>query len=298
VLSSFGTLRIMPHQPVPDDDLRAALHGIRALILDADGVLVLRGAAIPGTADALAVLAARGIPYRIVTNFSMAHRDTLAARFSGGGAAVDPAHVVTAASAAAAWAAARHPGQPLFVLAAPDALREFAGQDLRSPREASAPGASVAAVVIGDAGEDLSFANLDTAFRLVRGGADFMAMHRNPWWLTPRGATLDAGAVIAGLEFALGRKALIAGKPSPVVFRQAAAAIAADLGVRRLPAASIAMVGDDLRSDLAPARRLGMRTALVLTGKVEPGTEEAAIARARFRPDVIAPSLAELAAAL
>jgi ribonucleotide monophosphatase NagD (HAD superfamily) len=27
------------------------------------------------------------------------------------------------------------------------------------------------------------------------------------------------------------------------------------------------MVGDDLRTDLAPARRLGMRTILVLTGK-------------------------------
>jgi len=298
VRSSFGTLRIMPHQPVRDDDLRAALHGIRALILDADGVLVLRGAAIPGAAGALAALDARGIPYRIVTNFSMAHRETLAAQFSGGGVVVDPVHIVSAASAAAAWVAARYPGQPLFVLATPDALREFAGQEVLSPREATAPGASVAAVVVGDVGENLSFANLDAAFRLVRGGADFIAMHRNPWWLTPRGATLDAGAVIAGLEFALGRKALVAGKPSPVVFRQAAAALAAALGERRITAASIAMVGDDLRSDLAPARRLGMRTALVLTGKVEPGTEEVAMARARFRPDVVAPSLSELVAAL
>jgi ribonucleotide monophosphatase NagD (HAD superfamily) len=58
------------------------------------------------------------------------------------------------------------------------------------------------------------------------------------------------------------------------------------------------MVVDDLRSDLAPARRLGMRTALVLTGKIRPDGVDAAIARSRFRPDGIAPSVAEVVAAL
>ena len=45
----------------------------------------------------------------------------------------------------------------------------------------------MAAVVIGDAGDDLSYRNMDVAFRLVHGGAELLAMHRNPWWLTPRG---------------------------------------------------------------------------------------------------------------
>jgi HAD superfamily hydrolase (TIGR01450 family) len=188
------------------------------------------------------------------------------------------------------------------VLGAPDALREFEGQRLLAPAEADAAGAAgtdgVAAVVIGDAGEDLSFANLDIAFRLARGGAELVAMHRNPWWLTARGVTLDSGALVAGLEWALGRRAQVTGKPSPIVFRQAAAGLAADLGLRRLPAHDIAMVGDDLRADLAPARRLGMRTALVLTGKVPSDGIEAALAGARFAPDAVAPSLAEVVSAL
>jgi ribonucleotide monophosphatase NagD (HAD superfamily) len=90
----------------------------------------------------------------------------------------------------------------------------------------------------------------------------------------------------------------VTGKPSPIVFRQAAAGLAGDLGLRRLPHSAVAMVGDDLRSDLAPARRLGMRTALVLTGKIPPDGVDAAIARSRFRPDGIAPSVAEVIAAL
>ena len=115
-----------------------------------------------------------------------------------------------------------------------------------------------AAVVIGDAGDDLSYRNLDIAFRQLRAGAAFVAMHRNPWWMTPKGVTLDAGAYVLGLEAALGRRAVICGKPSPVVFRQAVAELRAELASRaggsaesRLRAGDVAMVGDDPSADIA-----------------------------------------------
>jgi ribonucleotide monophosphatase NagD (HAD superfamily) len=123
-------------------------------------------------------------------------------------------------------------------------------------------------------------------------------MHRNPWWLTRRGPTIDAGAFVAGLEFAIGRRATVLGKPSPVVFRQALAGLAADLGLRRLPPNEAAMVGDDPVADVAAAQRVGLRGILVLTGKV--GAEDVpALVRRRGRgPDAIAASLAEVVAAL
>jgi HAD superfamily hydrolase (TIGR01450 family) len=162
-------------------------------------------------------------------------------------------------------------------------------------------------VVIGDAGEDLSFTNLDIAFRQLRGGAAFIAMHRNPWWMTPKGFTLDAGAAVAGLEFALSRKAVVCGKPSPVVFRQALAELrsqvaagaapagqAAGSGAPRLRAGEVAMVGDDPRADIAAARRVGVRGVLVLTGKTS-----ADEARAAGTPsEATAADLAEVVAAL
>ncbi len=291
-------MRIMPESAPTDDSLRASMHGVRGLILDVDGVLVLRGQPLPGAEAALQRLATLAMPYRIVTNFSTAHRDSLAVRFSGRGMVVDPDDIITAASAAAAYTAETYPGRPLLVLAAPDAMREFAGQRLLTPSEADAEDADVAAVVIGDAGDDLTFADLDVAFRVTRRGAELLGMHRNPWWLTARGETLDSGALVAGLEFALSRRARILGKPSPVVFRQAAAGLARDLGLRRLPPPAIAMVGDDLRSDLAPARRLGMRTVLVLTGKTPHDELADAVRLARFTPDAVAPSVVEVVAAL
>jgi HAD superfamily hydrolase (TIGR01450 family) len=279
-------------------DLSEALAGVRGLVLDADGVIVFKGELLPGAADALARLTRIEIPFRIVTNFSAAHRATLSARFGDG--AVPGNRFITATSAAASYTATHHPGGRLFVISAPDALREFDGQALVSAddADAAAPG-ELAAVVIGDGGDELSYRNLNVAFRAIRRGAEFVAMHRNPWWLTPRGETLDAGAFVAGLEEATGQAPVVCGKPSPVVFKQALAGLAEDLGLRRLPAGDVAMVGDDPVADIAGARRVGLRGILVLTGKV--GASEAAAAMAgpaRTRPSAIAQSLPDIVAAL
>ena len=287
--------------PMPTD-LRSALDGVRAFVLDADGVLMYRGQPIPGAPEALTELRRRQIPYRVVTNFSSAHRSSLAAAFGKStGLAVDGGEIITAASAAAAYTAGRHPGAPLLVLAQEDAKREWAGQTLISPEEADARTQPVAAVVIGDAGDELTYANLDIAYRQLHAGAEFVAMHRNPWWITPKGYTLDAGALVAGLEFALGRRAVICGKPSPVVFRQAVTELRAELQDRndgsrgaRLRTGDVAMVGDDPRADVAAARRAGLRAILALTGKTSADEAKAN----GLRADAVAASLAEIIAAL
>ena len=60
------------------------------------------------------------------------------------------------------------------------------------------------------------------------------------------------------------------------------------------------MVGDDVRTDVRAAQRVGLRGVFVLTGKDGPADVEAAAASERGgrRPDAIAASLAEVVAAL
>jgi HAD superfamily hydrolase (TIGR01450 family) len=289
---------LMGAEPRSPAALRAALAGVRAFVLDADGVLLFRGAPIPGSVDALRTLRERNIPYRVVTNFSLTHRSTLAATFSKlTGLPPEPERIITAASAAAAYTATWHPGARLLVLASPDALREWDGQRTVTPDKADAPGAEVGAVVIGDAGDALSFRNLDIAFRHLRAGAAFVAMHRNLWWVTERGPTLDAGALVVGLEHALGRRAVICGKPSAVVFQEALGELRREIGASGDPTlrtSEVAMVGDDPKADIAAARRVGLRGILVLTGKVT--ADAAAASRVRF--DALADDLAAVVAAL
>ncbi len=286
----------------PTYDLAVALDGVRALLLDLDGVIVLRGGLVPGSGEALTEIERRGIPFRIVTNTSLVSRAGLARWGERLGAPIAPERIISALSATAAYTRRRHPAGPLFVLAAPDALTEFAGQRLLSEAEASAPGATAAAVVVGDGGEALTYANMNRAFRLVRTGAELIGMHRNPWWLTADGPTIDSGAYVRGLEFATGRRARILGKPAPDFFRAGAAALTAELTARDEPPlrhAEIAMVGDDIRSDILAAQRVGLRGVFVLTGKH--GLHDlgsAAAGRGGGRPDAVASSLAEVVAAL
>ena len=93
-------------------------------------------------------------------------------------------------------------------------------------------------------------------------------MHRNTAWMTEKGMTLDSGPFISALEQAAGVEATIVGKPSLPIFQQAIDALG-------IPAAELAMVGDDAHNDLVPAKSLGMTTILVRTGKPVGHAEEA-----------------------
>ncbi len=279
-------------------DLPAALRGVRALLLDLDGVIVVAGEAIPGAPEAIDALERRRFPYRIVTNTSAVSRVTLARWGERIGARIPAERFESALSASAAWTAKAFPGQPLYVLASEDARTEFGGQRLLTHEEAGARGAIAAAVVIGDSPEEVTFDNLNRAFRLVRDGARLVGMHRNPWWLTPAGPTLDSGAFVAGLEFATETRATVVGKPSAMFFSMGVADLRRQVG-RDLARTAIAMVGDDIRTDIRAAQRAGLRGIFVLTGKHGLADVKAAgKERGGRRPDAIAPSLVEVVAAL
>jgi HAD superfamily hydrolase (TIGR01458 family) len=274
---------------------------VRALLLDLDGVIVLAEKPVAGAAEALAAIARRRIPFRIVTNTSLVSRATLSRWGSSMGAPIPADRFQSALSVSASYTARRFPGQPLYVLASDDARTEFAGQRLLTVEEASAPDARAAAVVIGDSPESATWDNLNRAFRLIRNGAELIGMHKNRWWITPDGPTIDSGAYVAGLEFATGVKARIVGKPAREFFSEAASALAAEVrqaGGGRLTRRDIAMVGDDLETDVRAAQRAGMRGAFVLTGKHTRSDLEAARRRGRPAPDLVAESLADVVAAL
>ena len=289
-------------------DLKGELAGVRGLVLDLDGVLVLKGALLAGAVEALAALDLRGIPYVIGTNMSIVSRATLAAELARGGLPVPAERIVTAASTAAALARRRYGAAPLYVMGSPDALTEFSGLRLLSYDEAADAAVEAAAVIVGDAGDDFTARNIQSAFRLLRGGAGFVAMHKNRWWITPAGVLLDSGGYVAALEYGTERRALVTGKPSRAFFGEAVRMLAGQGGAAaslghgassRLSRGEVAMVGDDLWNDIRGAQKAGLRGVFVRSGKH--GDEElvrVAAERGGRAPDIVAPSITEVVAAL
>jgi HAD superfamily hydrolase (TIGR01450 family) len=292
----------MPETPAADDALRAALHGVRGLLLDLDGVLVLAGKAVPGAPEALAALDRIGFPYLVVTNTSLVSRRSLASWGRSIGFATPPDRFQSALSASAELVRREYRDRAVFVIASDDALAEFAGLNFVNAAGVDADPSEIAAVVLGDSPDQLTKANLDRAFRLVRSGAALIGMHRNPWWLTPEGPTLDAGAFLVALEWATGRKARIVGKPAPAFFRVAIERLAAEAAARgepRLARGDLAMVGDDVGSDIRGGRRAGLRTVFVRSGKHGDAELRAAASGTRgYAPDAVAPSIVEVVAAV
>jgi len=276
------------------------LAGTRGLLIDLDGVLTLRGEPIPGSVEAVECLNVARFPYVVATNMSIWSRESLSAGLARIGFAIAPERLLTAAFAAASWCREHVSGEPLYVMAAPDAMAEFHGLRLVGHEQAAAPDARVAAVVVGDAGDDFTAANMQAAFRLVRGGARLVAMHRNRWWFTPAGPTLDSGAYVAALEYGTESRALVCGKPARTFFRTGAAMLGglgrrAGAGASPIAAGDAAMVGDDLWHDVGAAQGAGLRGFLVRSGKHGQAELARLAARPSGRPaDLVAENLLEI----
>jgi len=256
----------------------AALAGRRGFLFDVDGVLHVGKTPVPGAADLLATLESRQIPYRLLTNTTTASRATLAARLRAMGLPVAEERLITAPMATAAYIRRRFPDIPAYLLAKGDAVDDFRAAGVPVVGPDGAPQAGL--VVIGGAEEEFNYARLNHAYRLLLSGAKLIAMHRNTAWRTEEGMALDSGPFIDALARAARVRAIVIGKPAAAFFRQAIR----DVG---LPARELAMVGDDARHDLAPARRLGLTTLLVRTGKPVGPAEEAAA-------DLVVDSVADL----
>jgi HAD superfamily hydrolase (TIGR01458 family) len=248
-----------------------------AILLDVDGVMHVSGDPIPGAAEALRRLRRDGHRLRFVTNTTTRSRSQLGELLRGQGVEVEDDEVQTAA--AAAVRALR--GKRVLALTMHALVADLEGLEL--------VGENADAVLIGGADETpetnlvFSYMNLARAFAELELGAELYCFHRNRWWQTKRGPLLDAGAFVAGLEYAAQVEAVVLGKPSASYFAAACEALDADPEMTW-------MVGDDLESDIVGAHGVGLRTVLVRTGKFRPDLVESST----IQPDGIVSSLGHL----
>jgi len=247
------------------------------ILLDVDGVLHVSGEAIQGAQDAVARLRDAGHALRFVTNNSTRPRAQLTEELSRLGFDLTEDELQTPARAAAR----ELKGKRVFALVMSGVVPDLEGLEL--------VGEGAEAVLVGGCDETVEpnqvfrYMNLARAFAEIQLGAELYCLHKNRWWQTKHGPALDAGAFVAGLEYATQVDATVLGKPSTAYFEAALKALDAD-------ARMTWMVGDDVEADITGAQAHGMRTILVRTGKFRPDAVEAT----QVRPDGIISSIAQL----
>jgi len=113
-------------------------------------------------------------------------------------------------------------------------------------------------------------------------GVRVVATNQSPLFLKKEKRYPGLGAILSMLHYATERDYEVVGKPSLKFFEKARKMIG-------LPFDKITFISDDLKGDLVPAKKLGMKTVLVLTGKIKEGDE----LLKTYRPDVVIPEIGE-----
>jgi HAD superfamily hydrolase (TIGR01458 family) len=249
------------------------------VLLDLDGVLYVGDKPVPGSAGVVDWLSREGVPYRYLTNTTSRPRRAVVDNLTGMGINATEDQVLTPAVAAVAWMRQHDIANPaLFVPRA--TATEFA--ELEPLPEGAGDGAG--AVVVGDLGPGWDFATLNRAFRLLSSETEppLIALGLTRYWRADDGLRLDAGPFVRALEYAVGRTAVVLGKPDPAFYDTAVKALALGPG-------QVVMVGDDVRTDVQGAQRAGLAGVLVRTGKFSPADLTGDIS-----PDAVIDSIADL----
>ncbi len=228
---------------------------IEAIISDMDGVLWRGDMPLPGLHPFFDLLHSRQIPYVLATNNSSKTRQDYIDKLAKMGVAgIDRERIVTSGTATAAYLKKHYdPDVPVHVFGSPalSGMVQDAGFRLTQNGDAR--------VVVAGIKWDLTYEDLKRTTYILQAGADFIGTNPDTTYPMPEGPAPGTGSMLAALQAASGRDPVVIGKPHPHMFQAA-------LDLLGVPAERVLMVGDRLNTDIVGAARMGLRTALVLSG--------------------------------
>jgi HAD superfamily hydrolase (TIGR01458 family) len=224
-----------------------------------------------GAIDAVHTLKSNGMPCRFVTNTSTLSRAAIAAKLQAMGFDITEPEIFSAPQAVLGYL--KQKPNAVCKLYIADALKP----DFAHIRQTTGIPSHI---IVGDVGATWNYDVLNQILADLLNGAELIAIHKNKFWQTEQGLRMDIGGFIAALEYASNKPAKVMGKPSRDFFDLAAH----DLGV---PKSAVAVIGDDVDSDVLGAQRAGLHGILCKTGKYR----EEYFNRSDIKPDYLIDSI-------
>ena len=219
-------------------------------ILDLDGVVWLSDERIPGSAEAVERLRARGDRVLFVSNNSAARVDEYLAKLERLGVPAEGGDLVTSGQAAATLL---EPGQTALLCAGPGVEEALQTRGVHTVRDGEAD-----AVVVGWH-RDFDYDGLTRAARAVMNGAQLIGTNDDATYPTPGGPIPGGGAILAAVATAAGVDPTIAGKPHAPIVELVRIRLGGQVD-------GSTVVGDRPSTDGRLAIALGVLFALVLSG--------------------------------
>lgn len=258
-----------------------------AVLIDLDGTVYrenFKGAEIlPGARELIAALNDRRQPYACLTN-SGSSPAGLAKRLASMGATVDEEHIWSCASSSADFCLHRFGPLPRIYSLASEGFHEILEGKVawvENPTDACD-----AIVVSNPSNPRASQQRAWEALQILRRKSTaLVGMCADRVFPSHRGLEFGSGALTEMLAYASGITPQYCGKPEPVFFQELCQKL-------QVAPDRCILLGDNLDSDIAGAKKVGMASALLLTGITDRPT--AAAAPHDRHPDFILDSLAQL----
>lgn len=234
------------------------LDGVDVVLADLDGVVYAGPGALPHAVESLnRVAETRRVGY--ITNNASRTDASVAGHLTELGLSVAAEDVVTSPQAAMRLLATMVPAPATLLIVGGEGLvveAEKAGYRVTRSAE-DAPDAVVQGFAPEVAWTDLAEAAFALKVPEDEGGIPWIATNSD--WTIPRerGVAPGNGTLVSAVHTAVGRLATVAGKPEVPIFEEA---------IARFNAHKTLFIGDRLDTDILGAARVGIDSALVLTG--------------------------------
>lgn len=248
----------------------------KGLLIDMDGVVYGGDMLIPGADEFIAMLLKKDIPFMFMTNNSQRTRTEAVRKLKKLGINVDEKHIYTSAMATAKFLAGQIPNGSAYVLGEGGLLTSLHENGI------SLVETDPDFVVLGE-GRNFTLEMVQRAVDMILAGAKFITTNRDPSPKKTGWANLGIAATTAMIEEASGIKALVIGKPGPVMMRSARKALG-------LETADTTVIGDTMDTDIQGGVQMGYKTILTLSGI----TKKEDLIKYAFKPDMIVTSVTEI----
>ena len=139
--------------------------------------------------------------------------------------------------------------------------------------------------------DDYTFEEFAQIDEFLLNGAMLYGMHQTSLYAKNNKRYPGVGALLAMFEFACGAKSQVVGKPSPLFYKQALAKIGGSFE-------EVTIISDDLLGDLVGAKKLGMKSVFVLSGKFKKVEEILPRVPKELWPDMVCEDIAKAASCL
>jgi HAD superfamily hydrolase (TIGR01457 family) len=242
--------------PVPGTVKNQRFQIPKAFLLDLDGTLYVGPRVLEDALEFLSFLRINKIPYLFLTNNSSQSATEYYDKLKDKGFKLDLSHILTSGDSSIGFIKNSTEFKRVYVVGTPSLEQDFIKAGFILDEE------EPQCVVLGfDTG--ITYRKLEIAARHIYKGLPYYATQPDITCITERGLTPDVGVFIAGLKVMTGRQPEILGKPSKVMVDAAMER----LGINSM--ANVAIVGDQLDTDITMGVENNLISMLVLSGETD-----------------------------